>query len=61
MEIMEIWYDKSVTDQEIKECHGDYIGCEICVNAGRCFSLLLEKLNKVSEGMRKEAGNEKDT
>lgn len=54
MKAMEIWYDKSATDQEIKECRGDYIGCEICVNAGRCFSLLLEKLNKVSEGMRKE-------
>ena len=51
---MEIWYNKSAIDQEIKECHGDYIGCEICVNARRCLSLPLEKLNKVREDRRKE-------
>ena len=51
---MEIWYDKSATDQEIKDCRGDYIGCEICVNAGRGFLLLLEKINKVIGDIRKE-------
>ena len=44
---MYIWYDTNATDEEIRNCQGDYIGCEICPNMKRCFELMLERLDKV--------------
>ena len=48
---MEIYYNPKATDEEIRNCPGDYIGCEICCNAGRCLSLMLKRLD---EAIRKE-------
>ena len=48
---MDIWYDTNATDEEIRNCQGDYIGCEICRNAGRCLNMMLERLDKA---IRKE-------
>lgn len=36
-----------VTDEDIKNCIGDYYGCEICRYQDRCFSILDEKLSKI--------------
>lgn len=41
---MPIYYNPDATDEEISECIGDYYGCEICCNQGRCFSMLRDKL-----------------
>lgn len=38
-----IW-EKIASDDEISQCKGDYIGCEICRNSLRCMELLLEQL-----------------
>ena len=48
---MEIYYNPKATDEEIANCQGDYIGCEICCNAGRCLNMMLERLDKA---IRKE-------
>ena len=47
----DIWYNPKATDEEIANCRGDYIGCEICCNVGRCFGMMLKKLD---EAIRKE-------
>jgi hypothetical protein len=47
----DIWYNPKATDEEIAHCKGDYIGCEICCNVGRCFDMLLKKLDNA---IRKE-------
>ena len=47
----EIWYNTKATDEEIANCHGDYIGCEICCNVDRCLDMMLKKLDKA---IRKE-------
>lgn len=44
------WYN-NLTDEEIKECKGDYIGCEICRNAERCIELKFgELLSNIKKG-----------
>ena len=47
----EVWYNTKATDEEIANCHGDYIGCEICCNVDRCLNMMLKKLDKA---IRKE-------
>lgn len=41
----EIWY-RTASDEEITECPGDYIGCEICQNQKRCCELMARRLQK---------------
>ena len=48
---MDIYYNPKATDEEIANCKGDYIGCEICCNVGRCMDMILKKLD---EAIRKE-------
>lgn len=43
---MYIW-EKNATDEEIKNCSGDYIGCEICRNVGRCNEIVSEEVDAV--------------
>lgn len=43
---MAIYYEPSATDEEIKNCEGDYIGCEICRFQARCLQMTLEDLKK---------------
>lgn len=43
LKMFEPWHEK-LTDKEIKECHGDYIGCEICRNQSRCLELALQEI-----------------
>ena len=45
----EIWYDSQATDEEISNCQGDYIGCEICRNQKRCVKLMLDRLNNIQK------------
>lgn len=49
--MFEIWNDPTATDNEIKECQGDYIGCEICRYQEKCFRL---KYNEIEEIERKK-------
>ena len=44
---MTVYEKRNATDEEIRNCRGDYIGCEICPNMHRCFELMLERLDKV--------------
>lgn len=44
--MFEPWHEK-LTDKEIKECHGDYIGCEICRNQSRCLELALQEIKEI--------------
>lgn len=46
-----IWNDSAATDNEIKECKGDYIGCEICRYQEKCLKL---KYNKIEEIEKEE-------
>ena len=48
---MEVYEKRNATDEEIRNCRGDYIGCEICPNVGRCLEMMLERLDKA---IRKE-------
>ena len=41
-----IWSNPEATDEDIKTCWGDYIGCEVCIHKEKCFSFLKEKLEK---------------
>lgn len=43
---MDIYYNPKATDEEIANCKGDYIGCEICCNVGRCMDMTLKKLDE---------------
>ncbi len=44
----EIWY-RTASDEEIANCPGDYIGCEICRNQKRCFELMAQRLQKATD------------
>lgn len=44
----DIWY-RTASDDEIAECPGDYIGCEICQNQKRCLEMKTQLLQKVVE------------
>ena len=48
---MDIWYNTNATDEEIANCRGDYIGCEICRYANRCIDI---KLKRLDEAIRRE-------
>ena len=54
---MDIWYNSQATDEEIAECRGDYIGCEICCNVKRCFGMLSAKLE---DSIRKSIKNKEE-
>lgn len=43
---MVVYENPNATDEEIANCHGDYIGCEICCNVDRCLDMMLKKLDK---------------
>ena len=45
-----IWNDPEAKDKDIKNCLGDYIGCEVCIHKEKCFSFLKEKLEKALNG-----------
>ena len=47
-------WDHKMTDQEIKKCPGDYIGCEICKNINRCLDIKLGLIKSCMEGKRDE-------
>lgn len=42
---VDIWHNPRATNEEIASCKGDYIGCEICCNSGRCLDMMLKKLD----------------
>ena len=44
----EIWY-RAASDDEVAQCTGDYIGCEICQNQKRCAELMTQRLQKITE------------
>lgn len=52
----EIW-EHNATDEEIAECDGDYIGCEICRHKKRCLKLKLEQLEQVMQESKTEVKN----
>lgn len=43
-----------MSDQEIKRCPGDYIGCEICKNINRCLDIKLGLLQSRMEDEKDE-------
>lgn len=48
---MRIYEKPNATNEEIANCQGDYIGCEICRYADRCIDI---KLKRLDEAIRKE-------
>lgn len=53
----DIWYNPKATDEEIAECRGDYIGCEICCNVKRCFGMLSAKLEDAMKSIQNKEEN----
>lgn len=47
---MNLWnylsLEYEVTDDDIRSCPGDYIGCEVCKYSNRCSKLLLSMLEE---------------
>lgn len=39
-----VWENNNATDEEIANCNGDYYGCEICKNRGRCIKMTMSSL-----------------
>jgi hypothetical protein len=48
---MKVYEQPSATDDEIRKCQGDYIGCEICRYADRCIGI---KLKRIDAAIHKE-------
>ena len=48
---MPIYYNPDATDEEISECFGDYYGCEVCVNKGKCLAMICKELQAAIEKM----------
>lgn len=54
---MNLWEEhKKPTDDQLKKCQGDYIGCELCPWGGRCIELRIKevedtlRINKLNMG-----------
>ena len=48
---MKVYKNPNATEEEIRNCKGDYIGCEICRHVGKCLGFIVERLD---EAIRKE-------
>lgn len=48
--MFEIWNDPTATNNEIKECQGDYIGCEICCHQEKCLRLKYNEIEEIKKG-----------
>jgi hypothetical protein len=57
---MKCYNNPIATDEEIRNCPGDYYGCEICPYTETCFGMLLDSLNKIGkDNQDKEEDNKK--
>ena len=47
------------TEEDIRNCSGDYYGCEICRHKHRCMEYMLTDINKIIEEGNKDVGSNK--
>ena len=57
---MNVYEKRNATDEEIRNCQGDYIGCEICPNMSRCFALMFERLDKAIQKKEEHTNDPND-
>ena len=55
---MAIYEQPTATNEEIKNCSGDYYGCEICRFACRCIEIKLGELNSLIKNNERSVKDE---